>query len=536
MKINIPVLLAAGFGLLAIAATSFSSNSAPKLPLRITHDAASRAVNLGFEANDIEKYYLLEGRTDLDTGDWSLSYGIKGDGHNQSHPMPMITNKGFYRLMRVPADDPVLEKDYDGDRAILRDELDRGLDGFETVPADSDGDKIPNDWEAIHGLDPNDATDAGSDADNDMYSNLEEYMGGTDPDNPDETPAEEGESRFIAEIYTEEHSNHNRAGTYAREITETYTYTDSPKNGKTTTGKVNSWQQIQDETPIVAELDLTRTSWYIASFRKSEHDYKVYERRRETLLFEHDGNESGHYRLKDYTGSENSFIILHTKFVQSQKIDECTEGILSPGPDEVCETSSHYEAEDPTTYQFEVVHWDGKQLTIDGAPVSLPTQKRGCKFAYGSVKLPYPVKLEVPEATQDGVPSGKFKITGLPDDWTVESYEWKWHTDHHPDAAHLPEGPFFDDKTAPEPTVPKPRWFSTTGESWQANVEDCSHKGAPFRCNYKISCVVTVNGGTLRDPQGQLGGLCPLAARQAALPQPPSPDSREPLCGRRRHL
>ncbi len=69
MKINIPVLLAAGFGLLAIAATSFSSNSAPKLPLRITHDAANRAVNLGFEANDIEKYYLLEGCTDLDTGD-----------------------------------------------------------------------------------------------------------------------------------------------------------------------------------------------------------------------------------------------------------------------------------------------------------------------------------------------------------------------------------------------------------------------------------------------------------------------------------
>ena len=107
---------------------------------------------------------------------------------------------------------------------------------------------------------------------------------------------------------------------------------------------MNSWQQIRDETPIVAELDLTRTSWYIASFRKSEHDYKVYERWRKGLLFEHDGNESGHYRLKDYTGSENSFIILHTKYVHSQKIDECTENILSPGADETCETSSHYEA------------------------------------------------------------------------------------------------------------------------------------------------------------------------------------------------
>ena len=156
-------------------------------------------------------------------------------------------------------------------------------------------------------------------------------------------------------------------------------------------------------------------------------------------------------------------------------------------------------------------------------PVSLPTQKRGCKFAYGSVKLPYPVKLEVPEATQDGVPSGKFKITGLPDDWTVESYEWKWHTDHHPNAAHLPTGPFFDDKTAPEPTVPKPRWFSTTGETWQANVEDCSHKGAPFRCNYKISCVVTVKGGTFETPKVDWEVFVPLPHVK-----PPSLNHRRP--------
>ena len=184
MKVNIPVLLAAGFGLLAIAATSFSSNSAPRLPLRITHDAANRAVNLGFEANDIEKYYLIEGRTELDKGDWSLSYGIKGDGHNQSHPMPTMTDKFFYRLIRVSGDDPVLKKDYDGDKVVLLQELDRGLDGFETVPADTNGNTIPNDYEAIHGLDKTDAVDA----DGDGASNVLEYTHGGNPRNPADSP------------------------------------------------------------------------------------------------------------------------------------------------------------------------------------------------------------------------------------------------------------------------------------------------------------------------------------------------------------
>ncbi|MCK4615144.1 MAG: hypothetical protein KAU14_10105, partial [Thermoplasmata archaeon] len=69
----------------------------------------------------------------------------------------------------------------------------RGRDGDEEY--DSDGDGMPDKWERKYGLDPNNSSDAGEDLDNDGYdfdrdglinetesfTNLEEYLNGTDP-------------------------------------------------------------------------------------------------------------------------------------------------------------------------------------------------------------------------------------------------------------------------------------------------------------------------------------------------------------------
>ena len=44
------------------------------------------------------------------------------------------------------------------------------------VPADSDHDGIPDDWEKAHGLNPNDPNDANADANGDGYTNLEKYL------------------------------------------------------------------------------------------------------------------------------------------------------------------------------------------------------------------------------------------------------------------------------------------------------------------------------------------------------------------------
>jgi hypothetical protein len=49
---------------------------------------------------------------------------------------------------------------------------------------DTDGDRIPDGWEVLHGLNPLVAS-AALDSDNDGLSDLDEYLAGTDPNNPD---------------------------------------------------------------------------------------------------------------------------------------------------------------------------------------------------------------------------------------------------------------------------------------------------------------------------------------------------------------
>ncbi len=50
---------------------------------------------------------------------------------------------------------------------------------------DLDGDGLPDDWEAEHGLDGNNPADAGEDPDGDGLNNTAEYLNGTDPNDPD---------------------------------------------------------------------------------------------------------------------------------------------------------------------------------------------------------------------------------------------------------------------------------------------------------------------------------------------------------------
>ncbi len=51
--------------------------------------------------------------------------------------------------------------------------------------ADTDGDGIPDGYENQYGLNPNDPSDANADSDGDGLTNLQEYLNGTSPTNPD---------------------------------------------------------------------------------------------------------------------------------------------------------------------------------------------------------------------------------------------------------------------------------------------------------------------------------------------------------------
>jgi pectate lyase len=50
-----------------------------------------------------------------------------------------------------------------------------------TVPADTDGDGMPDAWEKTHGFDAANPTDGATDADGDGYTNVEEWLNGTNP-------------------------------------------------------------------------------------------------------------------------------------------------------------------------------------------------------------------------------------------------------------------------------------------------------------------------------------------------------------------
>jgi len=55
---------------------------------------------------------------------------------------------------------------------------------FVFIGPDNDTDGTADSWELAHGLNPNDPADASRDDDGDGFTNLQEYLDGTDPANP----------------------------------------------------------------------------------------------------------------------------------------------------------------------------------------------------------------------------------------------------------------------------------------------------------------------------------------------------------------
>lgn len=90
--------------------------------------------------------------------------------------------EAFYGMNSANANDDLYgDLDNDGVGNLAAYQSGFSLDGSYAPTYDTDDDGMTNVWEVVHGLDPNDATDAYDDPDGDFLFNIEEYTAHTDP-------------------------------------------------------------------------------------------------------------------------------------------------------------------------------------------------------------------------------------------------------------------------------------------------------------------------------------------------------------------
>jgi hypothetical protein len=138
----------------------------------------------------VKSVYLAEGMMKAIT----YQYDVAGNmtGSTVSDDLPDTDEDGLPDILeRTMCTDPGKE-DTDGDGLLdgAEDWNHNGkLDPGETDPctADTDGDGMPDGWEVAKGLNPL-LKDSEADPDNDLFTNLEEYLAGTDPKDPQSKP------------------------------------------------------------------------------------------------------------------------------------------------------------------------------------------------------------------------------------------------------------------------------------------------------------------------------------------------------------
>ena len=161
------------------------------------------AIDLNYNASDVisafnevevtcDNIKFVDTDSDLMDDNWELLYGL--DPNSADDASLDLDQDGLSNLEEYLAETFPNSVDTDADSLSDYDELNLYL----TSPnnKDSDSDRMPDGWEVTFEFDPLDATDAELDFDADSWTNLIEYIGNSDPTDPNSEPSVFPETTF----------------------------------------------------------------------------------------------------------------------------------------------------------------------------------------------------------------------------------------------------------------------------------------------------------------------------------------------------
>ncbi|GAB2516024.1 hypothetical protein [Microbulbifer agarilyticus] len=143
-------------------------------------ESDSDGVNDGSDKWPRNPRYYRDTDNDGLPDEWELSQGL--DPHDDNDARFDEDEDGLDTLEEFQLGTRLSKHDTDGDRVA---------DPLDPWPTDSryrhdgDGDGLPTYWELIHGLHPENPSDAADDDDFDNLTSLQEFLAGSDPSNPD---------------------------------------------------------------------------------------------------------------------------------------------------------------------------------------------------------------------------------------------------------------------------------------------------------------------------------------------------------------
>jgi len=146
----------------------------------------------GFPQKNLDNWLMMKPAWDDFTGDLRETVGV-------STPFPVVPVRtdpvqlAYQRILeragailpvRDSVDARIIEEIKTGAGRIINSQSEVG--GWSQyrkgpVPDDNDLDGMPDEWERKYGLDPDDGSDSAGDSDADGYTNIEEFLNGTEP-------------------------------------------------------------------------------------------------------------------------------------------------------------------------------------------------------------------------------------------------------------------------------------------------------------------------------------------------------------------